>query len=614
MNRSRKRPAPTPRPPLPHPEIGAWGLLLFYALLPHVFAVTAMDNFRLPKDAFAAGFILLLAGHFVLTRRFVPRRRPAAWTLLLWGGLLYLFVHCLWAGREDLSWPAFGYVLLFCLLLLMLRRLPGRAWLQRIWLALGISLSLAALLGVLESLGWFPLLERRTGQLLSGRVTPAGFIGDVNSGGFLFGLAALISLYGVMVERHAKLRLVWLGVLLANLTGLAFTRTLTALGATTACLAGWLLFHHWWTWKHKGRLGREIAILWVGLLVLGLAGAAVGWRAGVAQRVQTVASQMARGDWNVATAGRQPVFGITWEMIKERPLTGRGLQSFPQDFFHVRSGTDYGRQAVLINQPGAFRQVHNEYLQIWVELGVAALLIFLLLWLWPLARAVRRALGTTDPEESYWLALQALAAVFVLISCLTFFPLHVSSTAAVAMLVLAGLERGAFGERFEGRTLAQLLEGRPLLLWGARAPVVLAALAMAVPLSLLQWQANRELGIAAVTLEEARSSPDPRRRRFLAEQAAGRLDRAHERAPYLTDYYNLRGSACMLLGRHQEARDYYSEAARKLPSPEVYTNLAAAHISSREYEPARRYLSTALLYNPAYEPARDALEYLEKVE
>ena len=68
----------------------------------------------------------------------------------------------------------------------------------------------------------------------------------------------------------------------------------------------------------------------------------------------------------------------------------------------------------------------------------------------------------------------------------------------------------------------------------------------------------------------------------------------------------------MLLGRHEEAQGAYGKAAQYLPSPELYTNLAAAHMAAGDPKLARNYLESALRYNPKYERAQDALRYLEQ--
>jgi O-antigen ligase len=57
---------------------------------------------------------------------------------------------------------------------------------------------------------------------------------------------------------------------------------------------------------------------------------------------------------------------------------GHGLGSFATDFFRYRAETDMSRLA-MVDQPGAFREVHNDYLQVWEELGVIGLLLFVAL-------------------------------------------------------------------------------------------------------------------------------------------------------------------------------------------------------------------------------------------
>ncbi|MFQ5740280.1 MAG: O-antigen ligase family protein [Acidobacteriota bacterium] len=599
----------------------SWPLLpwlagVFLTLLPFVVSIDGFFKFRAPKDVFAALAVLLLASVWVLTR---PRMRPelGTWELLVGAALLFAGLHSLFSHRPEVTMPAFVQILLFATLGLILTQVATERFQKVVWLSIGLATSVNAVITVLQYLGKFPLMERPGGETLSGRLTPAGFIGEVNSGGFLFALVCLLSLHGILAERKPAVRLVCTGIFFLNLAGLAFTRSLTALFGLLICLALWLPFHHWWVYRKGRKLARELLIFWV-ILASGLtAGAVVAVQAGMVDRVVAVARQFASGDWTVATSGRRPVYLITWKMIQDRPLSGHGLNTFGQDFYQYRSDTEYGQSLALLNQPGAFREVHNEFLQVWEEMGLGGLLLFLALILVPPIKAFKLVVGSEDALRAYWVAMLSFGLLFAAVSSLTFFPFHQTVTVVYILLLLASLR--SFSKKTPRanpatRTPTQLPPSSGwrlprLVLVGA----VLLIASFGAYVQVAKWSANREMGFAELLLEKAQSPQlKGRLSRAFADQAWARLQRAERLYPRFHEIYNLEGSAAMLLGRHEQAKALYKRAAHFLPSPEVYTNLASAHLASGDLGEARSYVERALRYNPEYDRARKALRYLKK--
>lgn len=583
----------------------------FFLTLPFVVSFSGLDKFRLPKEIYAVVFIVLFAAAVLLRGTVTLPRRFDLWSWLLVAGVAYAALHSLLtANLGGLAGAA--RILGWGLLLALLTKVLDESFQKKIWLLAGFALSVNAVITVLQNLGKFPLMIRPSGEILGGRITPAGFIGDVNSGAFLFGLASLAALYWLVAESDRKVRIAAAAVLTLNLAGLAFTRTLTALIALTVSALLWLGFHHWWTLRIARKKPREMALFWA-VLAIGLVAAAIAAsQAGVLDRLQVVSRQMSRGNWSVATAGRQPVFLITWKMIQERPLLGRGLNTFGRDFFSYRAETEYGRGLPMVNQPGAFRQVHNEYLQVWEELGAVGLGLFLALLGLPVWRTARGAFQTGDPQKSYWRGILSIGGVYVAISCLTFFPFHLAVSSSYIVLWVA-CQRRAVDWDPETPTWAPGAKLPALLNKAWVKPVVVSA--AVILLCVVQagiWRANVDAGVAAFLLEQAQGSPPGRGVRLFADEALTRLKRAEERAPHIAEIYNLQGSAYMLLGRPEEAIERYARASRDLPSPEVYTNLAAACMAAGQVGRARPYLESALRYNPDYHPARQALDYVEK--
>ncbi|HUV13112.1 MAG TPA: O-antigen ligase family protein, partial [Acidobacteriota bacterium] len=482
---------------------------------------------------------------------------------------------------------------------------------HRIWLWIGAVFGANAVLTVLQFYGLLPQVLDVGGLVIRGRLIPAGLLGEVNSGGFLFGLAALIMVYYLVAEEDNRLRLVALLVLGVNLLGLAYTRTLTAVIGVAACSAIWLVFHHWWLFRfRRDAARRSLVTLWLFLTIF-LAGVLfIGREAGLSARLASAWSLVQHGHWSAVTAGRQPVYKLTGSMIRERPISGRGLNSFGEDFFYYKAESEAGQSVRLLSQPGAFREVHNEYLQVWAELGLLGLLLFLSLFAIPVIRSFVMLRDEEDGKRSYWIGILTIGLIFVGIDCLAFFPLHVTVAAFYVVFLLACL-------RYFQNPSGQESEGDTVLTPGKMLAGVAVLLLLTVGVGYFQakkWAVNRQLEVAAFLLERASAGTfTAAQKRVFADEALSRLEAAEALAPVMPELHNLRGSALMMVGRFPDAIASYQEAAQRIPSPEVLTNLAAAFIADRQFNMAEESVTLALRYEPAYPKALEARNYLARV-
>lgn len=588
-------------------ETAIWALLaLMLAALPFVVSPGGFEKFRLPKDViFSIGAALIVGIFFAVNgfRRFCKWR---SWEALLVVSIGYLLVHGLLVNPEITGWSA-SWIIAALLFLLVIGRAVPAARHPGLWLVAASATAVNAGLAILQFYGRFPLLAKNTGETLQGRLTPAGFIGDVNNGGFVFGLSALMLLYPLATRERAGLR-VYSGLLLVmNLAGLAITQTLSATIAFVGAFVLWLVLHAWWlvrTQENRRKAYGQVAGL-AGLVVVVVV--LVVLFTGLGDRILLAAAALRDGDATGLTAGRYPVYLITWRMIKDAPVLGHGLASFGVDFFRYRTETELSRLE-MIDQPGSFREAHNDYLQIWHELGGVGLLLFLLVLVLPCATALRGALHSKEPKRLYWTCMLVLGLVYSAITALGSFPFRLSLTALFIMLVLAGLRSAASDA--EAASSGPAARG-----WQWRLAGAILAIVVVSYFGVQRWRANVQMGIAAVVLEEAYSSSlSARSKRIYGETALTRLRQAESMSPRLYDNYNLQGSANMLMGYHEAAAQQYERAARYIPSPEILTNQAVALVASGDKGQARELLKRALAYNPNYAPARRASELLEKDE
>jgi tetratricopeptide (TPR) repeat protein len=223
----------------------------------------------------------------------------------------------------------------------------------------------------------------------------------------------------------------------------------------------------------------------------------------------------------------------------------------------------------------------------------------------PIAIALFRLRQISDSEEVYWLGILSLGLTFVAISCLAFFPFHLSITVTYIAFLLAGIR--AVQAPYSDESVEQAGLVRPVVVG-----VLLVVVAGMGWQAVNSWRANKEAGIAAFLLRSG-SSKDyrPIQKRAIADEALARLERAQNLAPDFHEVYNLKGSVLMMLGRYEQAVGSYSKGVEYIPSPELYTNLAAAYMAVGKKQKAKECLDLALSYSPRYRKARQARKFLE---
>jgi len=340
-------------------------------------------------------------------------------------------------------------------------------------------------------------------------------------------------------------------------------------------------------------------------MVVIVGGLGIAYKAGVLERVGRVLKASGEGSWTYATAGRTPVYWLTWQMIKQDPWLGRGLNTFGKDFFYFRAETKEGQSVWLLDQSGAFREVHNEYLQVWEELGLPGLIIFLFLLFSVVVVSIRRLRAEMDSRDRYWLGMLTIGVIFIAISCLAFFPLHLSVTASYVVLLFAGVRNSQTSRAEHAVQPSGII--RPIA-----SGVLIVALAGLAWQAIRDWQANNEAGVAAFLIRSASSQQyRPAQKRVVADGALARLEKAEELSPEFREVHNLKGSVLMMLGRYEQAVESYKRGIEYLPSPELYTNLAAAYMALGKRQQAEECLTLALNYAPRYTKARQALKFLE---
>jgi hypothetical protein len=320
------------------------------------------------------------------------------------------------------------------------------------------------------------------------------------------------------------------------------------------------------------------------------------------------------------TSYRALTFAITWQMAMERPLTGHGLHSFETDFFDAKLRYRPGQ---LISMPGSIestpRQAHNEYLQVWGELGITGLILLLAAVGGVFYFGYRGIISSGNFEDRCLMVSLLSGFGVVLISSLGFFPGHLALTGVWIVVVAAGivslgisssgfLENPGTKEQNSGGAAATGLPIPVPAAAGAATVAVAAAFLLASPLI-----SNERVSEATALIERAMRTDTTDSHPYL-ERSLTLLNYARQKNPLDAQIYQSAGTAHWFLQQFDDALKDFSYAALLDPTPEAFTNLGEAYRGMGKLNMAEKSYDTALLYNPEFEKAKSAKSLVAKMK
>lgn len=262
-----------------------------------------------------------------------------------------------------------GFAVFFAVALSLGRR--AAEWLQHVLALLAIVLALSV------------FYDRALyGDLMQGVFFSSGITAEL-----------LVTLLPLWLLSYLSAEKTWLAIVWLAIAGLSAVAILVGLrrGPVIAAVVVVLLIGVGLAFKQIKLHNKQRLVIASVLLVL--AAGAVGWRyrEAVAYRIAG-ATQLEAAEGGLMTRLRGYI--TAWEMGKRHPLVGVGVGGYPSLYGHYRryfmSDPQY---AGIAQAAGAedFDEIHsplahNEYLQIFVELGLLGLLLFAVFW----ALVVRR--------------------------------------------------------------------------------------------------------------------------------------------------------------------------------------------------------------------------------
>jgi O-antigen ligase len=375
-------------------------------------------------------------------------------------------------------------------------------------------------------------------------------------------LLMMLPLHGLLIvrERSRWLKICWAGGFILNVVVFFYTKSFGAWAALfgTAAIAGglWLVRQPGLRWQTVLKAGAGLLVAGWAILLL------IGWM---------------RGQYLWDLQGNNPLWyrWLNWEiafrMWADHLWSGTGLLTF---------GALYPQYML----PGAneSQYVHNSYLQLGTELGLAGFVLTLWLvgaWAWKAISALRLRLPESTAPEPWRLQSGLcffLAGVTFLLHNLIDFDLYVFPLGILAMAVLAltlnVLAPPNRQAQSEGRIF--LPTPRVLIVYGLAACACIA-------LYWTDWQtvhARQQQQRALTAIEQGQLTA-----------AKDLIRKARRAVPLVAEYSALEGQVLLTLERPEAAIQRFRTAIRREPdTPWFHAGLAEAYL-------ARQNLSMAYL-------------------
>ena len=397
----------------------AMGLLLIW--VPLAYYYRAVDGFILPKELVGLLALGFLAGLLFFSGVSGLERLP-----LLWFSGLFL----LWMVGDSLAVSLVKTEALKGLIHFVL--IVGTLWSVVFLCARGLSYErllhyglgagvFMALYGIIQSLGGDPTqwTTRFSSRAFSTLGNPDYLGGH---------LAALIPLAAVLTlrsdNRHAWLSYRLMTVLFLTCLVMTKVRGAEIAAAAAFLFIGFFFFRAWG--RDLFNNNRKVILGFLGIvLVIGCIGTL--WKGNLPSLSES----------RVSVDQRIAIYKTAWEMIKENPLLGIGAGQvgmvYPAYQFKPYAPSDYS------NHPYVYTEhIHNEFLQFWVEGGLAGLLLFIaVLAAYGMAVQKTLAMPSVSSKDRELLLGVSAALVALLVQALSNFPFQIAPTAVLFGLFLA---------------------------------------------------------------------------------------------------------------------------------------------------------------------------------
>jgi O-antigen ligase len=268
-------------------------------------------------------------------------------TVILCLYFVFVFISPFYSGYPRESWKGFSRVPKYIFLFFALLELFGddQKRIKRFFWAIIIVSTVTFLNGIFQNIFGFELFKHHViNKLDYFRRIQSSFADPNDFGAYIISILPLTFLFLTPTLPKIK-RLLLLGVCLLGFYCLLKT---SSRGAWVGLLAGISIY----SFIYNKKIAVIIPLAVICLLMVTPHGF---------QRVTALFKSEKNTVWE-----REVLWKTTWKMIKEHPVVGRGVNTYSRNFPKYKP-SDYPD----------LRYAHNSYLQMWSEIGIIGLLLFL---------------------------------------------------------------------------------------------------------------------------------------------------------------------------------------------------------------------------------------------
>lgn len=604
-------------------QAGLFGLCLVVPFLwnPWSFSTGSYPMFYAVKECVSWAFIAIiimawaarcLDGHQLAVRRHVLYRvfLPLGF-IVLWAVLSYMI-----SVNREVGWNPLVNLILYILLFVAL---ATSIRLEEIPRWVGLALVAPALTGLLCLLQYFNLdpifstlpldeaMRERT------RLRVIGIVGQVGMAGAYLAIAFPVAL--ALAFAAPKAYRLW-GMGATVLIGLGLMATLTRASIIGALLGimivGTILF------LRRDRTRRlQLRSYGLGILavVLGMA-IFIGTVPAVRERLAKPVVKALEGDLDAALNHRYFPWRVTWLMIQDRPLWGSGIGTFASQYgtYQIHAIVEKGYK-----HPGTGLQwahAHNEYLQLWAEMGLVGLVLATCSLGGLLLLGIQVPTSISSPQEKRWdnvvlvsglLGGVVAGAIVASVNFIAHQPMTAFLLIFWSALIVAAAQPASESVTWQAHSLrnwqrvgakAVIVIIAGLVIWGGSRPL------------LAQHYEDKAKAILAQINKEG-ASLGRAHVKLLLEEAIKYLRQAAQHDPSQWSIHNNLGLAHLYRRELHAAIEHYEASLRYVVTPAAYTNLGFAYEQLGDREKALYYYRRALLLNPRFREAKEGLSLLE---
>jgi O-antigen ligase len=339
--------------------------------------------------------------------------------------------------------PLVNLFLFVSLYFIIIHHIPRRHA-EKFLAAILLTGMLNGLYCIIQYLGWDPIFVLILGGERGGRMASSGFIGNPNTVGAYLASAIPLSLSALFLWRPAWISVLGFASLVAMILGIGFNQTLTA--AVSAIFSVFVFFLGVFLGTRMIRRRVALAII----LPLVAIGIFLLTASPMKNRLSAFKAQWENTNWNIIVSNRPFIWWLSLKMIKDRPLIGAGLGTFPLQAFTYQAlllpklSPDSPLYPVVFH---TFTTPHNEYLLLGAEAGIAGiaaagwLLAAIIFLSWRSVKHFRRLMNCSiqseDIQRDYLLMLGFAAAVLAAaVESMTHFYFHIAPSALLAISAL----------------------------------------------------------------------------------------------------------------------------------------------------------------------------------